>query len=106
MPSSQKVKQYQKQSLKVISRKIIKKLAYKSKMSYSEDGSTYIHSYYTTNKFKVSKKVVTRLSYHPLQTKFYPELDIIFTDNFTCEEFMDICILRIHDKIRELEQDG
>lgn len=106
MPSSQKVMQYQKQILKAMTRKIVKKLAYNSTMSYSADGSVYIHSCYKTNTYKVSKKIVTRISYHPLQVKYFPELDIIFTDNFSQQEFMDICILRIHDKIRELEEDG
>jgi hypothetical protein len=77
--------------LKGLARRIIKKVDYPSRISYSDNGSVYIYSYFKILKPKASLKITTRISCHILQSKKLPDLDILFIQDCPDDEFVDDC---------------
>lgn len=103
MPFSHKVIRQQLQELKGLARRIIKNIDYPSKISCSDNGSVYIHSYFKTAKpQKTSLKITTRISFHILQSKYIPDLDIMFVRDCPDDEFINDCSAQINSLISKM----
>ena len=106
MPFSHKIAKCQLRVLKYLARCIIKKVEHPSRISYSENGSVYIHSYFKVIRPRISAKITTRISCHILQSKIPPDLDITFIQDCPDDEFVNDCALQINNLIFERIKDG
>ena len=99
MPFSYKTAKRQLQVLKRVARQIIKNLDYYSRITCSENGSVYIHSFFKTKKSRASLKAVTRVSFHVLQSRRQPDLDIIIGMDCLDDKFINDCAVQINSMI-------
>jgi hypothetical protein len=106
MPFSHKTSMRQLRVLKCLARQIIRGLDYRSRLSCSDSGSVYIHSFYKINNSCNSYKLTTRISYHKLHGCRVPDLDIIFIGDCPDDKFVTDCIKQINDLIAGRIEDG